>query len=413
MLRGGGGGGITEGTTPIAGGTDKQVQFNDGGLINGNAGLQFNKATGNLLFGTTGAIGTTAPTTQGLFFNSNGQTILYSNNGNFFLEDQLSGGGLTIDCAGNGGARAIVSVPATGSLQFGDFDVDTNASIVAQTLRSQGALTGGTTNQAGKNWTFIASPGKGTGAGGNFIFQTAPAGGSGSTPNTPVTALTLGAATAYVQPGAGTTAFAPLQYTSGTNLTTAQAGAREFDGAQHYATIDTTSGRAAIASEQYFHLTGNGGTISTIANFFGTTSNISLVASAHYIIDIEAWFSVQTGTQTATWTLTNSAAPTSQNIDFVMSPVTGIVAPAGSASATMLAGQIQGDATATKALTATAGLTSGATIFTKMRIWLINGTGTSLKIQLTSSSANTFTPLTGSWWRCRRVAAGNVGTFAS
>ncbi len=208
----------------------------------------------------------------------------------------------------------------------------------------------------------------------------------------------------------GTNVIAPLQYTSGTNLTSAVAGAREFDGVQHYATMDTTSGRAAIASEQYFHLTGNGGVISTIANFFGTTSNISLVASAHYIIDAEMWFTVQTGTQTVVWTLTNSAAPTSQNIDFEMSPTNGMIAPPG--TATMLRGQIQGDATATKALTATGALTNAITVYTRMRIWLINGTGTSLKIQATSS-ANTITPLTGSWWRCRRMSPNNIGTFAA
>ncbi len=209
---------------------------------------------------------------------------------------------------------------------------------------------------------------------------------------------------------AGTTVIAPNKYQSGTNLTSAVAGAREFDGAQHYATIDTSSGRGAIPVEQYFHLTANGGTISTIANFFGTTSNIAIVASAHYIIDAEMWFSVQTGTQTVVWTLTNSAAPTSQNIDFEMSPTTGMIAPPG--TATMLRGQIQGDATATKALTATGALTNAITVYTRMRIWLINGTGTSLKIQATSS-ANTITPLAGSWWRARRMSPNNIGTFAA
>ncbi len=72
----------------------------------------------------------------------------------------------------------------TATLQLGVADADTNALIVAQTIRSQGLLTGGTTNQAGKDFTIIVSPGKGTGAGGQFIVQTAPAGASSSTPNT-------------------------------------------------------------------------------------------------------------------------------------------------------------------------------------------------------------------------------------
>lgn len=210
--------------------------------------------------------------------------------------------------------------------------------------------------------------------------------------------------------GQGTTTLAPLAFTgAGSLMTTPSAGAAEFDAAQFYATIDTSSSRGAIPVEQYFHLTANGGTISTIANFFGANSNINLVASAHYIIDIEAWMSVQTGGQTATWTLTNSVAPTSQNIDFQMSPVTGIVAPPG--TATMLQGQFQADATSARTIV-TAALTASAVIYTRMRIWLINSTGTSLKIQLTSSAA-TLTPLVGSWWRCRRVSPNNIGSFAA
>lgn len=90
---------------------------------------------------------------------------------------------------------------AAGSFQHGLIDVDTNAAIVAQTIRSQGALTGGTSNQAGKDFTFIASPGKGTGAGGQFLFQTAPAGSTGTTVNSVATGLTITAPVVNMQPG--------------------------------------------------------------------------------------------------------------------------------------------------------------------------------------------------------------------
>src|SRR5262245_25535799 len=73
---------------------------------------------------------------------------------------------------------------------------------------------------------------------------------------------------------AGSTSIAPFVFQSGTNLTAAAAGAWEYDGVQFYATTDTTGGRAAVCAEQYFHLTADGSTISTIANFFGSTSNI-------------------------------------------------------------------------------------------------------------------------------------------
>lgn len=87
------------------------------------------------------------------------------------------------------GAGSVLTSPTTASLQFGAADVDTGP--VTQTLRTQGALAGGTSNVAGVNFTVIVSPGKGTGAGGSFIVQTAPAGSTGTVVGTPTTALTI------------------------------------------------------------------------------------------------------------------------------------------------------------------------------------------------------------------------------
>lgn len=99
-----------------------------------------------------------------------------------------------------GSKQLYISWPVSASLQLGGVDTDSNAAMLAQTLRTQGALTGGTNNQAGQNFTVIVSPGKGTGAGGQLILQTAPAGASGNTPNTPATALTLTAPAVNMQP---------------------------------------------------------------------------------------------------------------------------------------------------------------------------------------------------------------------
>jgi hypothetical protein len=192
-------------------------------------------------------------------------------------------------------------------------------------------------------------------------------------------------------------------------MTTPVAGSVEFDGVQYYGTIDTTSKRGAFVDEQYFHLTAAGGAITTIANFYGATSNPSLVASGYYIIDFDMWF-LSSSTGTVTWTLTNSAAPTSQNIIFDMSPVTGVVAPPG--TATQLHGEIYNDATATKALTATGALTAAANYHTHIQVQLQNGTGTSLKIQATVSTGN-ITPGINSTWRCRRISPNNIGVFVN
>lgn len=196
--------------------------------------------------------------------------------------------------------------------------------------------------------------------------------------------------------------------TSGVLLTTPEVGALEYDGVQLYATVDASSGRGVIPAEQTFFLTAVGSNITTIANFFGANSNPVLVANAFYEIDIWMFFLKNTA-GTVTWTLTNSAAPTSQNIYFGMSPVTGIVAPPG--TATELDGQIYNDTTAAKAFT-TASLTTAVNHFAYFKIFLRNGTGTSLKIQATVGTGS-ITPGIGSRWIAKRRPAANVGLFAA
>jgi hypothetical protein len=210
-----------------------------------------------------------------------------------------------------------------------------------------------------------------------------------------------------ITPVAGIATVAPIVLTSGTNLTTAAAGAIEYDGVNMYGTVDTSSGRSSIGLYNQFKLTADGSNINTIANFFGGTSNIALVAQGYYDIEIIMYFRKNTA-GTVTWTLTNSAAPTEQNIHFEMSPVTGIVAPPG--TATMLVGQAI-NATAAYAFT-TASLTTGVDHYARFRIQLDNGTGTSLKIQATAG-AGTITPLVGSIWTARRLNTTNNGTYAA
>ena len=78
---------------------------------------------------------------------------------------------------------------------------------------------------------------------------------------------------------AGTTLLPTQQFTSGSNLTTAVAGAYEYDGVNSYLTNETTSGRGIIPTQQFFRLAANGSSITgPIANFFGSNSNVSLVS---------------------------------------------------------------------------------------------------------------------------------------
>lgn len=207
---------------------------------------------------------------------------------------------------------------------------------------------------------------------------------------------------------AGTTAIPSMTMTAGTNMTTPTAGVQEFDGVGFYSTVDTTHGRGHIPVRQHFRLTANGGNVTTIANFFGANSNIPLLANAYYEIEIFCVF-LKTTTEILTWTFTNSAAPTSQQIYWEQSPITGIVAPPG--TATSLVGQFINDATAARTVAA-GSLTTAVNHYMRARFLLKNGTGTSLKIQC-ANPAGSITPLLGSFWTATRIPTANTGTFAA
>lgn len=101
-----------------------------------------------------------------------------------------SGGRLTWNSStgiGGTGNDLFLRRRGAANLAFGGTDA---AAPVAQTLSVQ-SVVAGTSNTAGVNWTFTASQGTGTGAGGNFLWQIAPAGSSGSSQNSLQTAMEL------------------------------------------------------------------------------------------------------------------------------------------------------------------------------------------------------------------------------
>jgi hypothetical protein len=217
-------------------------------------------------------------------------------------------------------------------------------------------------------------------------------------------------AAAFITTAAGTTTVAPATITGGTNLTTAAAGALENDAINAYFTTNTGDGRGRIPVEQKFRLTANGTAFNTISNFFGATSNISLVSGAFYEIEIEVYFT-KTTAEAVTWTFTNSVAPTSMNIHYEQSPITGIVAP-GSTSVANIMGDLVNSTTAAQTIV-TGVLTTAVNHYAKFKIRLANSTGTSLKIQAACTTASGITPLRGSTWRSQRIPTGNTGTFAA
>jgi hypothetical protein len=217
-------------------------------------------------------------------------------------------------------------------------------------------------------------------------------------------ALTAGSATL----AAGTTAVAPLNFTSGTNLTTPAAGAVEYNGASFYSTVDTTNGRRVSDGWNYFRLTGSGTGITTIADFFGSNSAIPLVANGVYEIEWECYFSQATA-GTATWTIvTATTALANLTGEYVGSPIGGI-----GAVGTPQTAAINVTSSSSTAFPVTGTEATGVTHCFRIRALLTAGNGASnVRLRLTMS-AGTATPLINSYYRVRRMPAGNTGTFVA
>lgn len=180
------------------------------------AGTATTLAIGGATIGTD-ALAVTGSITASGNIVSVGNINLTSSGGNYLLRN----------------GNTVISSNATASLQLGFGDSDT--APVAQTLRTQGALAGGTSNVAGVPFTLIISPGKGTGAGGSFIVQTAPAGSTGTAVNAPVTALTIDSTKLATFSG-------QINVTAMTQTSAAQSGTNCYNSATGAMTYDATLG---------------------------------------------------------------------------------------------------------------------------------------------------------------------------
>jgi hypothetical protein len=207
-----------------------------------------------------------------------------------------------------------------------------------------------------------------------------------------------------IKPRTGTATAAPLDFTAGTNLTTALAGAIEYDGTHFYSTPTTTSGRGQVPAFQTFRLTTNGtATTTTIADFFGATSAINLAATSVYDIEFFAYLQKNTA-GTLVWTLTASSAPTLINGMHSAGPITGIAA----GTPTTLYTGSRGATTA--AFGATGSISINAFMAYQFKVQVVTNLATTFKLQVTNS-AGTVTPQAGSFYTVRQVS-GTTGSFA-
>lgn len=208
--------------------------------------------------------------------------------------------------------------------------------------------------------------------------------------------------------GIATAARAPLKYTSGTNLTTVEAGAKEYDGVVFFSTPNTTSGRAYQPSTHIFRLAANGAAIGpAIANFFGATSAINLVANGFYEIEAHCYF-LKTTADIVTVTVTTSVAPLNLNGDIQTGAVTGGTATGAAQQIALF------NSTATgSAFGATGTLTTGVNHYMKISLVVdAAASNSNLRINFTSGTG-TVTPLRGSYYKITRLPAANTGIFAA
>ena len=437
--------GAVAGTTHTIAGSNAGTAANTGGPIAITGGTGNTSGNGGAVTITGGTAGSTG---AGGAANLVGGTPIAGTGGAVFVAAAAgvgtaqTGGAVTISggagtTSGAGGNVTIkTGVSPTGTAGSIVFQAGTTANVTALTIAPTGGVTIATPNAVSVSALTIDSFAAGTainmtdgtvtsgiGTGGSVLQIGTTSNNAMSFYSDNVTRITIAAAgsVTIAQPSSGTvaalnlpasTATIPmLAMAAGTVLTSAAAGNFEYDGTNSYFTNETTSGRGLIPVEQIFHLAADGGGITTIANFFGTTSNISLVSGGYYEIEIVLYYTVGSTGSVVTWTLTNSAAPTSMDLYYEMCPITGIVAPPG--TATTLVGQILGGVTAAQTV-ATGALTASTSQYARFRIMLKNGTGTSLKIQATETTQTTaITPKLGSYWKCKRIPAGNVGTFAA
>lgn len=208
-----------------------------------------------------------------------------------------------------------------------------------------------------------------------------------------------------LKPVAGTTTVAPLQFTSGTNLTTALAGAMEYDGKVFYGT-HVASSRGTIPTEQFCCSTATFtlGNNTTLQKVFNTSTNGALTVAAATTYFFECMLnlsgmSATTGNMGFSIVGAGTATFTSAGWQSVGLDATALV------TASTMSGVYSASQTATGNI-ATAGTGTGVTVLIK-GIFRINAGGTIIpSVQLTNASAAVVG--VNSWFKCYPVGTNTV-----
>jgi hypothetical protein len=300
-------------------------------------------------------------------------------------------------------ATAGVPVQISPSLYFNDNVWNTTATAANNT----------------DQWFIYSAPVSGTTPSGLLKFGNSLNGGGTTYPATLTSGGTFtilgnisfvaATASAAITTAANGPSVAPIILRHGILLSAATVDAVENDAVSFYNTVDTINGRRAEDDWNYFRLIGSGSGITATADFFGTTgSGIPLVANGVYEIEWYCQFSQATA-GTATWTIVTAATPlASITGEYVGSPIAGI----GAVGTPQYAGINTVSSTST-AFPVTGSEANVATHIFNIHVVLTAGNGASnTRLRLTMS-AGTATPLINSYFKVRRLPAGNTGAFVS
>jgi hypothetical protein len=209
---------------------------------------------------------------------------------------------------------------------------------------------------------------------------------------------------------AGTVSVAPVVLTSGTNLTTAAAGAVEFDGKAFYATAAASS-RQVLAAEQICVLSAayTLSNVNTAQQALNCTTNGRVTLAALTTYEFEATFIItNTGTTSHTWSVLFGGGATFTNI--------GYVARAHTSTGNTLTAVSEIYAVAATAVVVTAASTSATenVVITLRGTMRVNGAGTVIpQVQLSAATGTAASMLTNSFFRLWPIGVNTVAAVGN
>lgn len=189
-----------------------------------------------------------------------------------------------------------------------------------------------------------------------------------------------------------------------TATTTAITGILKGDGATVSA---ATPGTDYVVDTNYFRLTANGSGITTIADYFGATDGIPMALNGVYEIEWHCYFTITVSAAgTMTWTIVNTQTTTNMVAHWMALPIAGLAA-----TGTVTGAGVITQTAASVALPVTGALAI-ANHYQVVKCVIEQSTAGNVRLRSTMS-AGTCTPLRDSFFRVRKLATGNIGTFVA